>query len=382
MFLKLRAFDIDTDFERIRNWITDEKTHVMWSANRIAFPMNREDFEGFLKRQSEEGDTAFAAVDESGRIVGFFLYGFNEETGEGMLKFIVVDPEQRGKGTAQEMLKLASEYAFEKTHADAVHLNVFSSNPRARRCYEKAGFTERNTTPGAFPYKDEKWDRTNMIMRRKPGFKLAIFDFDGTLMDTRTPIVFAKQETMRIMGLPVLDEEACAATIGYSAKKGFLMMYPDLAEEVADQCVLHYRRIFDETIEKTAPELFPGVEETLSKLKERGIICTIATARNRRSLMSFLERKNIDGFFSYILAQEDTKNLKPDPEPVLKTMKDLGIEKDQTMVIGDMPMDILMGKNAGAYTCGVSYGNAKRDILIDAGADYVIDRISDLLPII
>ena len=85
---------------------------------------------------------------------------------EGMLKFIVVDPEQRGKGTAQEMLHLAAEYAFEKTGASAVHLNVFSANPRAKRCYEKAGYRERNTTPGAFPYKEEKWDRINMILKR------------------------------------------------------------------------------------------------------------------------------------------------------------------------------------------------------------------------
>ena len=69
-----------------------------------------------------------------------------------------------GKGTAQEMLHLAAQYAFEKTGAAAVHLNVFSANPRAKRCYEKAGFSERNTAPGVFPYKEEKWDRINMIL--------------------------------------------------------------------------------------------------------------------------------------------------------------------------------------------------------------------------
>ena len=165
--MKLRAFDIDMDFEVIRNWITDERTHAMWSANRIGFPMERKDFEDFLKRQKEEGDSAFAAENEDGRIVGFFLYGENGETMEGMLKFIVVDPEQRGKGTAQEMLHLAAQYAFEKTGAIAVHLNVFSANPRARRCYEKAGFSERNTAPCAFPYKEEKWDRINMILKSR-----------------------------------------------------------------------------------------------------------------------------------------------------------------------------------------------------------------------
>ncbi len=212
--------------------------------------------------------------------------------------------------------------------------------------------------------------------------KLAVFDFDGTIMDTRKPIVFAKQETMRIMDLPVADEEACAATIGYSAKVGFLNMYPQLTDEQVDLCVRHYRRIFDEKISSEPPELFPGLIETLEALKERGIVCTIATARNRKSLLSFLDRANITGYFTYILAQEDTTHLKPDPEPVLKTMEDLGFPKEQTMVIGDMPMDILMGKNAGAYTTGVTYGNAKRDILETAGADFVIDRIGDLLPII
>ena len=88
--MKLRAFDIDKDFDVIRNWITDARTYAMWSANRIGFPMERKEFEDFLKRQREEGDSAFAAENEDERIVGFFLYGKNEETMEGMLKFIVV----------------------------------------------------------------------------------------------------------------------------------------------------------------------------------------------------------------------------------------------------------------------------------------------------
>ena len=65
--------------------------------------------------------------------------------------------------------------------------------------------------------------------------KLLIFDFDGTIMDTRKPIVSAKQETARRMGLPVLDEETCAATIGYTAQVGFQKMYPDLDELEGDR---------------------------------------------------------------------------------------------------------------------------------------------------
>ena len=147
--------------------------------------------------------------------------------------------------------------------------------------------------------------------------QLVIFDFDGTIMDTRRPIVSAKQETARRMGLPVLDEETCAATIGYTAKIGFQRMYPNLDEETVDACVYLYREIFDETIKVEPPELFPKMIETLDKLRGMGMTCTIATSRNRKSLLGFLEQLGILDRFSYILAQEDTKLLKPNGEPAL-----------------------------------------------------------------
>lgn len=68
--------------------------------------------------------------------------------------------------------------------------------------------------------------------------------------------------------------------------------------------------------------------------------------------------------------------------PVIKTLHDLGYAAEQTLVVGDMPVDIQMGKKAGVYTCGVTYGNSDRNKLIEAGADYVIDRISELFDIL
>jgi phosphoglycolate phosphatase-like HAD superfamily hydrolase len=66
---------------------------------------------------------------------------------------------------------------------------------------------------------------------------------------------------------------------------------------------------------------------------------------------------------------------------VLRTLEDLGIAAENTLVIGDMPFDILMGKNAGAFTCGVTYGNADRKSLEEAGADYIVDSIEEILKI-
>ncbi len=212
--------------------------------------------------------------------------------------------------------------------------------------------------------------------------KLIIFDFDGTIMDTRKTIVIAKQETMRQMGLVVADERTCAETIGLSARIGFKHIYPELTEEVLESCVQTYRKIFDETKETVPPTLFENVADTINKLKDSGIVCTVATSRSRKSLIEFLEKMNIAHLFSYLLAAEDTALLKPNAELVIKTLNELSYNKEQTLVVGDMPVDILMGKNAGVYTCGVTYGNSDRDSLLEAGADFVIDSMSELLDVL
>ena len=166
--MKIRSFDPDNDFDVIRNWITDERTHMLWCAGRIPFPMSRTAFLDFLDDiASRNGDVPYVATWEEGRPAGFYTYSGNKDTKEGMLKFVVVDPEERGKGVAGEMLKRALNAVFEDGKIEAVHLNVFSANTGARRCYEKAGFVERNTTSGAFEYKGESWDRCNMIVKHK-----------------------------------------------------------------------------------------------------------------------------------------------------------------------------------------------------------------------
>ena len=184
------------------------------------------------------------------------------------------------------------------------------------------------------------------------------------------------------MGVDVADEQTCASTIGMSAKIGFQKLCPELSEDMIDLCMKKYREIFDETKKVVPPVLFPNMVETLNELKKKGIVCTIATSRGHNSLVEFLESMNIAKFFSYILAAEDTTLLKPNAEPVKKTLIDLSCSLENTLVVGDMPFDIIMGKNAGVYTCGVTYGVSDKKSLLEAGADWIIDSISDLLEIV
>ena len=73
------------------------------------------------------------------------------------------------------------------------------------------------------------------------------------------------------------------------------------------------------------------------------------------------------------------KEAKPKPEPVLKTLSDMHYDAGETIVVGDMAVDIQMGVNAGTKTCGVTWGNGTRDELENVGANFIIDRIEDLI---
>ena len=180
--------------------------------------------------------------------------------------------------------------------------------------------------------------------------RLIIFDFDGTLGDTRRNIVMTLQQAMQEMHLPVIGEAQCAATIGLTLKNSFKTLFPQLTDEETEECAATYRRIFEVNKKKMVPQLFPHVAETLAELQQRGITMSVASSRNTTSLRGFLNDMGIQQFISYVLGAEDVTKPKPDPEPVLKTLSALGFAADATLVVGDMPVDILMGRNAGTRT--------------------------------
>jgi len=209
--------------------------------------------------------------------------------------------------------------------------------------------------------------------------QLIILDFDGTLADTRDNIVRTLQASMHQLGLPVADEAACASTIGLKLDDACRHLYPDGPADLADRFVETYREIFFRNKESLVPAPFPHVLPTLRQLRERGVVLTIASSRGTGSLHAFIDAMGLRDCISYVLGADSVEHTKPHPEPVLRTLCETGIDAAHTLVVGDMPVDILMGRNAGVQTCGVTYGNATRDQLQAAGADFLIDDFAELL---
>lgn len=163
--MRLRPYIHDHDFDSIKNWMTDERTHSMWCAGHMQYPLDKADFGRIMSEMYEKhGDCPFVATGDDGSIIGFICCSVNEQN-EAMLAFVMIDPARRGHGYGKEMVCLAVKYCFDILKADAVQLNVFTPNERARKCYESAGFTERHTEENAFTYGSESWGRCNMVKR-------------------------------------------------------------------------------------------------------------------------------------------------------------------------------------------------------------------------
>ena len=208
---------------------------------------------------------------------------------------------------------------------------------------------------------------------------LAIFDFDGTLGDTRRNIVLTMRDTMRALGLPVADEDACAATIGLLLRDGFARLLPGAPDETLDRCVSVYRRLFDEKKKELAPRPFPGAVQMLSRLRAAGIGLAIASSRSSFTLAPLLRDMGLDGTFDVIVCGDGVKHPKPAPDAVLEVLRRMDVPAAEALVVGDMPVDIEMGRAAGVRTCGVLWGNATREQLAAAGADFIAASMEDIV---
>jgi phosphoglycolate phosphatase len=208
--------------------------------------------------------------------------------------------------------------------------------------------------------------------------RLIIFDFDGTLGDTRRNIVTTMQMTIRELGLAGRTDNECASKIGLPLDGCFEALYPDESKETILLCTDTYRRIFQENLQTMKPQLFPKVRETLQALKQQGLTLTIASSRWHKSLAELTHDLGIADYFYMLVGADDVVRAKPYPDPVLTTLSATGVKASETLVVGDMNVDILMGRNAGAKTCGVTYGNGTREELEEAGADYIVDSMTDI----
>jgi phosphoglycolate phosphatase len=183
-------------------------------------------------------------------------------------------------------------------------------------------------------------------------YRLLVFDWDGTIIDSASAIVDCICAAARDTGIPVPPRERAAHTIGLGLHDALRLAVPDLPPERYPDFVAHYRQHFRAC--EDSMRLFEGMRELLSQLRQTHLLA-IATGKSRRGLNRALEAGNLKACFTASRCADET-HPKPHPAMLLELMEELKASREQTLMIGDTSHDLEMARAAGVDALAVTYG--------------------------
>ena len=199
--------------------------------------------------------------------------------------------------------------------------------------------------------------------------RLAIFDCDGTLVDSGATIHRALAEAFEAHGLEVPPAPECRRVIGLSLTEAMAALLPDAPESAHLMLAETYRRCFFRARQEGRIEepLFDGILDLLDALESDGWLLAVATGKSDRGLRHCLESHGIHARF-VSLQTADRHPSKPSPAMTLAAMADAGALPGSTIVVGDTSFDMAMAVAAGAAAVGAGWGYHDAEDLLAAGA--------------
>jgi phosphoglycolate phosphatase len=209
--------------------------------------------------------------------------------------------------------------------------------------------------------------------------KLAIFDCDGTLVDSQANICLAMEHAFDEAGMTPPSRHATRRIVGLSLVEAMRVLLPDAEAQVHSDMAERYKASYvvrrNNGLEHEP--LYDGIAGLLSAMDEAGWLLGVATGKSDRGLERCLDHHGIRGLF-VTLQTADRHPSKPHPSMVYQALADAGVEARDAVVIGDTVYDIHMGKAAGTRAIGVNWGYHPVDELRGAGADAIAESMDEL----
>ena len=212
--------------------------------------------------------------------------------------------------------------------------------------------------------------------------KAVIFDMDGTTVDTLNSIAYFVNQAMKKYGLDELSVQKVCEFIGNGPKKliDSSIEYVNGDLKKSDEILTYYLNEYNANYLHLAKP-YDGIIKMLEDLKAKGILSAIISNKQDEAV-----RKISDAFFGdLVIKAAGTKPdvpRKPAPDSLINLMKELGVEKDEVIFVGDTNVDIFTAKNAGVKSIGVLWGFRDEQELRDAKADYIVSNPEEILELI
>jgi phosphoglycolate phosphatase len=210
--------------------------------------------------------------------------------------------------------------------------------------------------------------------------RLAIFDCDGTLVDSQANICMAMEHAFGEAGMPPPPRHATRRIVGLSLVEAMRELLPDAEDTLHRDMAERYKAAFF-TLRGNGlvdEPLYDGIAGVLSELDETGWLLGVATGKSDRGLQRCLDHHGIKGLF-VTLQTADRHPSKPHPSMIHQALADAGALAQNAFMIGDTVYDIHMGRAAGCRTIGVGWGYHPLDELRAAGADAVVETMEELM---
>lgn len=207
-------------------------------------------------------------------------------------------------------------------------------------------------------------------------YRLLIFDWDGTLMDSAARIVASIQSSATALGVEPPEDAAIRDIIGLGLIEGIERLFPGTDEAFAQRLASAYRQDYLYGMQAQA-SLFAGAEAVLRELRDEGYWLAVATGKSRTGLRQVLDHTGLRTLFYSTRTADETAS-KPHPQMLHEILEELDTPAEQALMIGDTTYDLDMANSAGVDGLAVSYGVHALDRLLDFSPRGHINSIGEL----
>ena len=213
--------------------------------------------------------------------------------------------------------------------------------------------------------------------------RLAIFDLDGTLLDTVADLANATNQALAQCGYPTHPTDAYYQFVGNGINMLFFRALPEEAR--TDENVMRIRSLFvpyynEHNADDSRP--YPGITELLEALQEKGIALAVASNKYQQATHKLVTHFFPHIRFSAIYGQREGIPVKPDPTIVFDILRDTGIAREHTMYIGDSGVDMLTARHAQVESIGVTWGFRDEEELRENDACHIVSQAHEILTLI
>lgn len=185
-------------------------------------------------------------------------------------------------------------------------------------------------------------------------YKLLIFDWDGTIIDSASRIISSMQAAARDCDFPVPSDEQVRNIIGLGMPEAIRELIPGVSDEGIESMRAQYGHYYLGE-DNTPTPLFPGVQHSLESMHKKNMRMAVATGKSRRGLQRVFAQTGLGYIFETSRCADETTS-KPHPHMLEEILAETGVSASEAVMIGDTEFDLDMGRRAGMDVIAMSYG--------------------------